>query len=236
MSELVNVLFQVAVFVILILIQRLVFIRQHFICPLGGAILVGKLKHNGDAPSKQVLSCLVLSCLVLSWLRWCFCFQGCVSVVSVATEAEPVVNMPITCKEAWPEVDATHLTPHVPSPIHHNAAKMTKVKPQSPEPLPDLAPPPPILAPPPHCIQGSLRSADFQHNGEHTAAGPPPSSVNSCRILVLVLMAVSPQVFWVWGPGSRSVQVEAVAPTQVNHDKSGRAQSFLQVLTDFSVA
>lgn len=108
-----------------------------------------------------------------------------------------MVKMPITCKEAWPEVDAAHLSPHVPSPIHHNAAKMTKVKPQSPEPLPDLAPPPLILAPPPHCIQGSLRSADFQHNGEHTAARALPllTPVASCR--TLVLMVVSPQVLWV---------------------------------------
>lgn len=158
---------------------------------------MGKLKHNGDAPAKQVLSCLVVSSLVLSSLIWCFCFQGCVSVISVAKEAGPVVNTPVTCKEAWPEVDATHLTPHVASPIHHNAAKMTKVKPQSPEPLPGLAPPPPLLAPPPHCIHGSLRSADFQHNGELTAARAPSSSANPCRIVVLVLMAVSPQVLWV---------------------------------------
>ncbi|CAF95607.1 unnamed protein product [Tetraodon nigroviridis] len=29
-----------------------------------------------------------------------------------------------------------------------------------------MAPPPPDQATPPHCIQGSLRKPDFQHNGE----------------------------------------------------------------------
>ncbi|XP_029681310.1 nuclear protein MDM1 isoform X1 [Takifugu rubripes] len=108
----------------------------------GGAMLVGKLKCDGDSPAKQ----------------------GHVSVVSVATGAGPLPNTAITGEEGGPEVAATHVTPHLPSPIH-NPAKLTEVKPQSPKPPPVLLPPPPAFAPPPHCIQGSLRMADFQHNG-----------------------------------------------------------------------
>lgn len=68
---------------------------------------------------------------------------------------------PLRPKEAWPKVDATHVTPRVSSPVH---------EPANPEPPPALAPPPLVLATPPHCIQGSLRKADFQHNGEQQLA------------------------------------------------------------------
>lgn len=112
-----------------------------FVSPSGGAILVGRLKSNGDAPAKQV-----------------------------ALEAGPVLATPLGCKEAWPEVDATHVTPRVSSPVHESAG-LNEVT--SPPPPPALAPPPPVLATPPHCIQGSLRKADFQHNGEAAARQPP---------------------------------------------------------------
>lgn len=85
----------------------------------------------------------------------------------VAVEAGPVLATPLRCKEAWPEVDATHVTPRVSSPVRQSA-ELKEVK--SPEPPPALAPPPPVLATPPHCLQGSLRTADFQHNGEQAAA------------------------------------------------------------------
>ncbi|XP_075967891.1 nuclear protein MDM1 isoform X2 [Anarhichas minor] len=70
-------------------------------------------------------------------------------------------------KEAWSDISHTHLpssSSSVSSPNHKPAAspasKPIRMKQTSP-----VAPPP--LAPPPqHCIQGTLRNADFQHNGE----------------------------------------------------------------------
>lgn len=96
---------------------------------------MGRLKSNGDVPAEQM-----------------------------AVEAGPVLATPLRCKEAGPEVDATHVTPRVSSPVHESAEV------RSPDPRSALAPPPPVLATPPHCIQGSLRKADFQHNGEQAAA------------------------------------------------------------------
>lgn len=93
--------------------------------------------------------------------------NGEVAGEQLALEAGPVLATPPRCKEAWPEVDATHVTPRVSSPVHE-AAELNEVK--SPDPPPVLAPPPPVLVTPPHCIQGSLRKADFQHNGEQAAA------------------------------------------------------------------
>ncbi|XP_034019657.1 nuclear protein MDM1 [Thalassophryne amazonica] len=74
---------------------------------------------------------------------------------AVSTAAE----RPVTKKEAWPESDPTHvISPsptnkedahHLPKPI------MLRQKPASP------------VAPPPlHCIQGTLRHPEFQHNGD----------------------------------------------------------------------
>ncbi|XP_054481020.1 nuclear protein MDM1 [Anoplopoma fimbria] len=82
--------------------------------------------------------------------------QRCGSAVSAA-------DMPVKQKEAWPDNSPAHL-PHLP---HHlpQAQLPPASKPIRAKQTSHLAPPP--LAPPPHhCIQGTLRNADFQHNGE----------------------------------------------------------------------
>ncbi|XP_067437226.1 nuclear protein MDM1 isoform X2 [Thunnus thynnus] len=111
----------------------------------GGAILVGKLKSSDESPSKQ---------------------QRCGSAVSVAAGADTAVNLPVTRKEAWPENNSTRLHSSGPAPNHNPASSppskpiRTKQTPSSP------GAPPPLVPPPQHCIQGTLRHPDFQHNGE----------------------------------------------------------------------
>nr|XP_046235607.1 nuclear protein MDM1 isoform X2 [Scatophagus argus] len=113
----------------------------------GGALLVGKLRSSDDlSPSKQ---------------------QRCGSAVSMAAGAETVVDVPVRHKEAWSENNSTRRSSSSsgPSSSHKPASgspsKPIRMKQRPPSPV---APPP--LAPPPHCIQGSLRHPDFQHNGE----------------------------------------------------------------------
>lgn len=87
------------------------------------------------------------------------CVQRCGSDVSMAAGAETAFKQ----KEAWPENNSPRLSTSGPSPDHRPAAsppsKPIRMKPPSP-----VAPPP--VVPPPHGIHGTLRHADFQHNGE----------------------------------------------------------------------
>ncbi|XP_028255713.1 nuclear protein MDM1 isoform X2 [Parambassis ranga] len=102
----------------------------------GGAILVGKAQGS-DEPSPHKQ-------------------QRCGSAVSTAVGVRTAVHTPVKPKEAWSERNPA-------SPDHKAAAspssKPIRVKQTPPSPA---APP----APPPHCIQGTLRHPDFQHNGE----------------------------------------------------------------------
>ncbi|KAM8740004.1 nuclear protein MDM1 isoform 1-T1 [Acanthopagrus schlegelii] len=108
----------------------------------GGAILVGKVKSGDESsPSKQRSG----------------------SAVAMAAGAEPAVDVPLKPKEAWSENNSTHLSP---SPNHKPANSSPASKPIRTKQSPPSPVAPPLIAPPPHGIQGSLRHADFQHNGE----------------------------------------------------------------------
>uniref|UniRef100_A0A672H1V8 Nuclear protein MDM1 n=1 Tax=Salarias fasciatus TaxID=181472 RepID=A0A672H1V8_SALFA len=77
------------------------------------------------------------------------------SLVSMAAGAEPAVWTPVKQKEAWSE--KVSASPSVPSPERKSPSKPIRSKPT----------PPPVEAPPPqHGLHGTLRHADFQHNGE----------------------------------------------------------------------
>ncbi|TMS02872.1 Nuclear protein MDM1 [Larimichthys crocea] len=102
------------------------------------------------------------------------CVQRCGSDVSMAAGAETAFKQ----KEAWPENNSPRLSTSGPSPDHRPAAsppsKPIRMKPPSP-----VAPPP--VVPPPHGIHGTLRHADFQHNGElGLRFREPPCSGGGC--------------------------------------------------------
>uniref|UniRef100_A0A3B5BEJ4 Nuclear protein MDM1 n=1 Tax=Stegastes partitus TaxID=144197 RepID=A0A3B5BEJ4_9TELE len=105
----------------------------------GGAILVGKLKGADDlSPYKQ-------------------------RSISAVSRAETAVDLPVKPKEAWSEVNPASTSPspdHKPSSSRLSKPIRTKQTPPSP------VAPPPLVPPPQHCIQGTLRHPDFQHNGD----------------------------------------------------------------------
>ncbi|KAI4789827.1 hypothetical protein KUCAC02_035006 [Chaenocephalus aceratus] len=105
-----------------------------------GAILVGKKKSGDDSSANK---------------------PRCGSSVSMAAGAETTVAMQITPKEAWSEHNSAHSNTSASSPDNKPtvspASKPIRTKQTSP---------PPVAPPPQHCIQGTLRTADFQHNGE----------------------------------------------------------------------
>lgn len=119
------------------------------------------IQTTGNTVINQSINHIILYWIIL-WSD-CFCIQRCGSAVSVAAGAETALDRPVRHKEAWPDTNHAHISSCGPSPDHKPAAsppsKPIRTKPPSP-----VAPPP--LAPLPHCIQGSLRHADFQHNGE----------------------------------------------------------------------
>ncbi|KAG7466729.1 nuclear protein MDM1 isoform X1 [Solea senegalensis] len=84
--------------------------------------------------------------------------QRCGSAVSMATWPDPAVRK----IEAWPENDHSLCPSPGPSPDHKLALKPVRVKQTPPPPVA----PPPLVTPALHGIQGKLRSADFQHNGD----------------------------------------------------------------------
>ncbi|XP_060924415.1 nuclear protein MDM1 [Limanda limanda] len=118
----------------------------------GGAILVGTVKSSDESSlNKQQVN-------VEHVTRDCFGSQGCGSVVSMAA----ALDMQIRQMEAWSEKSRPHRPSPGPSPDHKTASKPIRTK-QTPPPT--VAPPlqlPSAL----HCIQGTLRHPDFQHNGE----------------------------------------------------------------------
>ncbi|CAN9508379.1 unnamed protein product [Ophioblennius macclurei] len=82
------------------------------------------------------------------------CRQRCESFVSMAAGAEPSLWTPVKQKEAWSE--KVSASSSVPSPERKSPSKPTKAKPT----------PPLLEAPPPqHGLHGTMRHADFQHNG-----------------------------------------------------------------------
>ncbi|XP_078138232.1 nuclear protein MDM1 isoform X2 [Centroberyx gerrardi] len=114
----------------------------------GGAILVGGLRRTDSLSPYRA--------------------QRCGTAVSMAAGAETVDNLPLRQEGAWPENNPAHHSSSGPSPNHKPApspaSKPIRMK-QNPTVPPPLAPPP-LAPPPPHCIQGTLRHPDFQHNGE----------------------------------------------------------------------
>ncbi|XP_039996887.1 nuclear protein MDM1 isoform X2 [Xiphias gladius] len=105
----------------------------------GGAILVGKLMSRDESSPYK---------------------QQCASGVSMAAGADPAADMPIKQTEPRPENDR----PPSPgsSPDRKPSSKPIRMKQTPPPPVA----PPPLVPPPLHCIQGTLRHPDFQHNGE----------------------------------------------------------------------
>ncbi|XP_069575339.1 LOW QUALITY PROTEIN: nuclear protein MDM1 [Brachyistius frenatus] len=119
----------------------------------GGAILVGKLRITDDcSPFKQRSG----------------------SAVPTPTGTDAGVGTPIKRKEAWPE--SIPASPdHKPTPSPPSKPIRTKQAPPSP------AAPPPFVPLQQHCIQGTLRHADFQHNGElGLRFREPPCSGGDC--------------------------------------------------------
>lgn len=139
--------------------------------PPGGALLVGKLRRGeASSPSKQQVAptadspsgsiCHVVASVSLTGDCF-FRAQGCGSAVAMAAGAETTPERPPRRREAWSE--------NGPSPDNRPPGSVPS-KPTRPKPLSPVAPP--LVAPLPHCIQGSLRRPDFQHNGEHGALAP----------------------------------------------------------------
>lgn len=80
-----------------------------------------------------------------------------------------VSDRPVYRKEAWSENSPSHCpsSSSSGSSPNHKAAAGPAYKPKRTKPTYHVAPPPHPVAPPPqHCIQGTLRKADFQHNGD----------------------------------------------------------------------
>ncbi|KAF7643722.1 hypothetical protein LDENG_00234670 [Lucifuga dentata] len=77
--------------------------------------------------------------------------------VSMATAADKADDIPVTKKEAWSENNPSHISSSNPSPI--KSASSSPCKPIRTKHT--------TSAPPPHhCIQGTLRHPEFQHNGD----------------------------------------------------------------------
>ncbi|XP_044042831.1 nuclear protein MDM1 isoform X2 [Siniperca chuatsi] len=112
----------------------------------GGAILVGKLKSSDESsPYKQ---------------------QRGGSAVSMAAGAETALDVPVQRMEAWPENNSPHRSSSGSSPDDKPAASPPSKPIRTKQTPPSPVAPPPLVPPPPHCIQGTLRHPDFQHNGE----------------------------------------------------------------------
>ncbi|KAK2859204.1 hypothetical protein Q5P01_003824 [Channa striata] len=104
----------------------------------GGAILVGRMRSSGEtSPCKQ---------------------QGGGSPVSLAVGVDSRAGSSIKHREAWS--DDNNLKPRGPSPDQKPDPKPIRTKASYP------VVPPSAMSPPLHCIQGTLRHPDFQHNGE----------------------------------------------------------------------
>ncbi|XP_076015899.1 nuclear protein MDM1 [Genypterus blacodes] len=107
----------------------------------GGAILVGKLMSSSSP------------------LLYTPQPQRPVSAVSMAQRAHTADDVPVTKKEAWPEQIPVPIPSSNPSPIKSTASAACK-------PIRTKhSPPPPVAPAPHHCIHGTLRHPDFQHNG-----------------------------------------------------------------------
>ncbi|XP_047192026.1 nuclear protein MDM1 isoform X3 [Scophthalmus maximus] len=124
----------------------------------GGAILVGKVK-SGDEVNRHRRG--------KTWKRGnqnVEFSQRCGSAVSMAAGTDPVVDATMRRTEAWSENNPPHRPSPGPSPSpgHKPACKPIRSK-LTPSPL---VAPHHQAPPPPHCIQGTLRHPDFQHNGE----------------------------------------------------------------------
>lgn len=135
--------------------------------PPGGALLVGKLRSSdASSPSKQQVALSAdspsgsIRHVVASFYSEVTVFrsQGRGSAVAMAAGVETTTDRPPRRREAWSE--------NGPTPDNRPPGTIPS-KPTRPKPLSPVAPP--LVAPPPHCIQGSLRRPDFQHNGEHRA-------------------------------------------------------------------
>ncbi|XP_029018732.1 nuclear protein MDM1 isoform X2 [Betta splendens] len=106
----------------------------------GGAIIVGKLNSDDFLSNQQTGG----------------------SPVSMVAKMDRAPDASIKQREVWSENSPTHLKVSGCSPNHKQASKAMRMKQTSPSPLAR----PSMLTSPLHCIQGTLRHPDFQHNGE----------------------------------------------------------------------
>lgn len=104
--------------------------------------------------------------IILWYWSDCFCVQRCGSGVSMAAEAETAAREPVKRKEAWSESNPPRLPSSGPSPDHKPSVSPPSKPIRTKQTHPSPVAPPPLVPPPQHCIQGTLRHADFQHNGE----------------------------------------------------------------------
>ncbi|XP_034053977.1 nuclear protein MDM1 isoform X3 [Gymnodraco acuticeps] len=136
----------------------------------GGAILVGKMKSGNESSANK---------------------QRCGSSVSMAAGAETTVAMQITPKEAWSEHNSAHSKTSASSPDNRPtvspASKPIRMKQTSP---------PPVAPPPQHCIQGTLRTADFQHNDDRLSAMSWRSATSCSAASVVLQRAQRRESFW----------------------------------------
>lgn len=98
--------------------------------------------------------------------KWLFCAQRSGSTVSMAAGVDTTAEMPIKLREVWSDDNHTHLKSSGPSPDHKQASKQIKTRKQTP---PSPVAQPSMASSPLHCIQGTLRHPEFQHNGEYRA-------------------------------------------------------------------
>ncbi|XP_029351065.1 nuclear protein MDM1 isoform X3 [Echeneis naucrates] len=92
------------------------------------------------------------------------------SAVSMAAVGDTEDDVPVKRREAWSENNPAPASGS--SPDHKPPSKAIRMK---------QTPPPPLAPPPPHCIQGTLRHPDFQHNGDlGLRFRAPPCSGGGC--------------------------------------------------------
>uniref|UniRef100_A0AAQ4PR73 Nuclear protein MDM1 n=1 Tax=Gasterosteus aculeatus aculeatus TaxID=481459 RepID=A0AAQ4PR73_GASAC len=82
---------------------------------------------------------------------------------SHASLRESSADQPVKLKEAWS--DNSPAFAHTGPSLDHKPATSPASKPIRTKQTSPMAPRP-LAPPPPHCIRGTLRNADFQHNGE----------------------------------------------------------------------
>uniref|UniRef100_A0A7N6B1G8 Nuclear protein MDM1 n=1 Tax=Anabas testudineus TaxID=64144 RepID=A0A7N6B1G8_ANATE len=139
------------------------------------------------------------------------------STVSMAAGVDTTAEMPIKLREVWSDDNHTHLKSSGPSPDHKQASKQIKTRKKTP---PSPVAQPSMASSPLHCIQGTLRHPEFQHNGEYRAGtavavnkwrdtsikGTAPLLFTSCSFSFHPVFSTGPISYLTWKM-SQCVQV-----------------------------